>query len=273
MYRRHGHHSTHNRVEGLSTSTRGCHQGSVTLLLSPTSQPDTQIAEGWATDRAQLLNLIGGAVANGAANQATDLTGDFRVGFLLRTPPKLQWLAQGLGSIVAIFLAPGIFILFARAYPCIIDLEAETCAFSAPSVAAWRAVAIAVTDPTFPIPTSSGIFAIAFSALGGLAVLVRTFYFVGPRTKYKAYVPNFMAVGLAFVLPQTVYGTAMVIGSVTARIWAKRYPAHFDRFCYAVAAGLIAGEGIGGVVNAIFQVAGISGDKYGTNVGCPGDSC
>ncbi|KAH0562517.1 hypothetical protein GP486_002792 [Trichoglossum hirsutum] len=229
--------------------------------------------EHWNVTRAQTLNLIGGAVANGAANQSTDLTVDFRVGFLLRTPPKLQWIAQGIGSVVTIFLAPGMFVLFAKAYPCIIDLEATTCAFSAPSVSAWRAVAIAVTDPTFPIPPSSGIFAICFSILGFLVVVFRTFYLTGQRERYRAYVPNMMAVGLAFVLPQTVYGTAMAVGATSARIWAKRNPAGFDKYCYAVAAGLIAGEGIGGVVNAIFQIAGISGDLKGSNVACPGDSC
>jgi uncharacterized oligopeptide transporter (OPT) family protein len=99
--------------------------------------------EHWAIDHAQRLNLIGGGLANIGANQATDLTSDFRVGFLLRTPPNQQWVAQGLGTIVAVFLAPALFMLFSKAYPCIIDLEAETCPFGAPSVAAWRAVAVA----------------------------------------------------------------------------------------------------------------------------------
>lgn len=37
---------------------------------------------------------------------------------------------------------------------------------------------------------------------------------------------------------------------------------------------LIAGEGIGGVINAVFQIAGIAGpDPYGTNIACPGDPC
>jgi len=49
---------------------------------------------------AQRMNLVGGAVAAGAANQATDLVTDFRVGYLLKTPPKLQWYAQIIGSIV-----------------------------------------------------------------------------------------------------------------------------------------------------------------------------
>ena len=229
--------------------------------------------QGWGLPKAQLLNLIGGAVASGSANQSTDLTIDFRVGFLLRTPPKLQWVAQGIGSIAAIFLAPGMFVLFAKAYPCIIDLDIEKCPFSAPSVGAWRAVAVAVTDPSFPIPPSAGIFAICFSILGALTILFKNYVLTGARARYRVYVPNMIAVALAFVLPQTQYGTAMVIGATISHFWAKKNAVQFDTYCYAVAAGLISGEGIGGVVNAIFQIAGIAGDKYGSNIACPGDSC
>lgn len=159
--------------------------------------------EGWGVAHAQKLNLLGGALANMGANQSTDLTTDFRVGFLLRTPPIQQWIAQGLGTIVAVFLAPGMFVLFATAYPCILDTEAEHCAFSGPSVSAWRAVAIAVTDPAFPIPTSSGIFAICFSIFGVAMVLVRHFVWVGKLEWVRAYHPNIMCVSLAFVLPQS----------------------------------------------------------------------
>jgi uncharacterized oligopeptide transporter (OPT) family protein len=62
----------------------------------------------------------------------------------------------------------------------------------------------------------------------------------------------------------------MVIGSTIACIWAKKIPKSFDMIGYAVAAGLIAGEGIGGVVNAVLQIAKKSGDYYGVDYGCPG---
>lgn len=65
----------------------------------------------------------------------------------------------------------------------------------------------------------------------------------------------------------------MIMGALPAYIWARRNPKSFDIYGYAIAAGLIAGEGIGGVVNAIFQIAGISGDFYGSNIACPGDLC
>jgi uncharacterized oligopeptide transporter (OPT) family protein len=61
----------------------------------------------------------------------------------------------------------------------------------------------------------------------------------------------------------------MCIGSGAAHIWAKKNPKTYDLFCYAIAAGFIAGEGIGGVINAILQVANAAGDRYGYNGGCP----
>jgi OPT family oligopeptide transporter len=227
-------------------------------------------SEGWSEKKAQKLNLLGGALANMGANQSTDLTSDFRTGFLLRTPPIQQWIAQGVGTLVAVFIAPLMFRLFMAAYPCVLDLElADKCQFSAPSVQAWRAVAVAVTDPTFPIPKSSGIFSIVFSIIGAVLVLVRHYVWVGRLEWVRTYHPNMMCVALAFVLPQTYYGTAMCIGSGAAYIWAKKNPRTYELFCYAIAAGLIAGEGIGGVVNAVLQVANAAGDKYGYNGGCP----
>lgn len=227
---------------------------------------------GFPTVTAQRMNLIGGAIASGAASQSTDLVVDFRVGFLLGTPPKLQWYAQAIGSIVAMFMSPGMFILFMKAYPCVLDLNAEHCSFSAPSVSAWRAVAIAVTDPQLPIPLSSGIFSILFAVLSVVVVIVRHNYLVGHRERYRVYVPNFMAMGLAFVLPATQYSTAMLTGATVAYFWAKKNAVSFDLLCYAIAAGMIAGEGLGGVINAITEIAGVGPSIYGISVGCPGDS-
>jgi hypothetical protein len=158
--------------------------------------------EHWTVEHSQRLNLLGGALANMGANQATDLTMDFRTGFLLRTPPIQQWLAQGIGTLVAVFVAPLMFRLFMKAYPCIINMD-DVCPFSYPSVAAWRATAIAVTDPTFPIPPSSGYFSIAFSVLGAVMSLIKHFCYTGKREWMKKYHPNMMCIALAFVLPQT----------------------------------------------------------------------
>ena len=82
-----------------------------------------------------------------------------------------------------------------------------------------------------------------------------------------------MVVALAFIVPATVYGTAMLIGAVFALAWTRMNPEAFEVYGYAVAAGFMSGEGIGGVVNALLQILGWSGDVYGTNVGCPAGIC
>jgi len=202
------------------------------------------------------------------ASQATDLTQDFRVGFLLDTPPIQQWAAQAIGTAAAVFVAPAMFVLFMRAYPCVIAMEDE-CAFGAPSVAAWRAVAVAVTDPSFPIPPSAAVFSLAFALFGSAMVLVKHFCWRGRLEWVRDWHPNMMCVALAFVLPQTFYGTAMTMGAIATWVWQRRDAPGFEMTGYAIAAGLIAGEGIGGVINAVLQVVGLSGDRFGTNIGCP----
>lgn len=48
------------------------------------------------------------------------MTGDLKTGYLLRAKPRNQFIAQLTGSVVAIFLNVGLFILFTTATPCIL---------------------------------------------------------------------------------------------------------------------------------------------------------
>ncbi|KAM0417105.1 hypothetical protein ACHAPT_012880 [Fusarium lateritium] len=220
--------------------------------------------DGRSLAKAEILNSLGGAITVGVANQATDLTADFRVGFLLRAPPLSQWIAQLLGSCVAVFLAPAVFLIFASAYPCILDISAESCAFSAPSVAAWRAATIAATSPTLPIPKSSGIFAICITVVACLATIVKHLYLVRERQRYRLYLPNFMVFGLMMVVPQPCVGIAMMIGAIVALVWKRLRRDSYEAYLFSVLSGMIAGEGIGGIVNAVLAIAGA---QAGTGVG------
>ncbi|MCJ1309402.1 hypothetical protein MMC25_003061 [Agyrium rufum] len=228
---------------------------------------------GWTITKAQSMNLLGGALAAVGAGQAADLTSDFRVGFLLRTPPKLQWSAQAIGTLCACFIAPATFVLFSTAYPCINDASAASCPFQAPNVQAWRAVAVAMTNPTLPIPSSSVQFSIAFAAMGTLSVLMRSLFWKGRLEWMRAYHPSMMAMAMAFVIPATIYSTAMAMGALVAWTWSRKYPASWELYGHAIAAGLMAGEGIGGVINAGLATLGISSETIGTQVGCPGGVC
>lgn len=103
--------------------------------------------------------------------------------------------------------------------------------------------------------------------------MFRHYYLVGPREKYRSYLPNWGAIALSFVIPSPVFTNAALLGATIAALWAKFRPKTWELYGYPVAAGLIAGEGMGGVIGACLQLGGVSGDVYGTQAGCPGLSC
>lgn len=231
---------------------------------------------GHSIPDAQRINLIAGNIASGTASVASDLTSDFRVGFLLRTPPRLQFYAQAIGAVVAVFLAPGIFVLFMSAYPCVWDPKlvndpTTVCPFNAPSVFAWKAVAEAVTQPTLPISRSCGIFTIVMGVVSALQAVLKHFFLTGSREKYRNYLPNWMSIGVAWVLgADSGYANAVMMGAITAWWWNKWFNKGFESYGIGIAAGLIAGEGLAGVVNAALELGEVSGSFKGTTVGIPG---
>ncbi|EAU89388.1 hypothetical protein CC1G_11084 [Coprinopsis cinerea okayama7 len=222
---------------------------------------------GMAEQPAQTINLVSGIIAAGSAAQASDMCGDLKTGYLLRAKPRNQFIAQLCGSVVAVFLTCGLFLLFTKATPCILkEVEGELCTYGAPSVAAWAAVALAVTRPRLPVPPSSGYTAIGLGIASVLTVFAR--HWLIPK-KYHAWVPNWNAIGLAFVVPQVYYPIAMAVGSIFNFFWLKRSPATFDLYMFPISAGLLAGEGLGGVLQALLAIVGADGATYGTAVGCP----
>ncbi|TFY79935.1 hypothetical protein EWM64_g4077 [Hericium alpestre] len=220
----------------------------------------------------QRLNLLTGMITLGAAEQCADMLGDLKTTHLLGASPRIQLYAQCFGALVSIFMSAGVYVLFStgcvtQAYPCINNLEqSATCSFPAPDVASWRAVAVAVSSPALPIPPSSGYTAIGLGILAILTTIAK-YRFVSPHNRYL--IPNWNAIGIAFILNTCTYPIAMFIGSVAGVIWKKHGGASYAMYLFPVAAGMIAGEGLGGIVNAVLQIAGVSGSVHGTAVGCP----
>ncbi|EGX94287.1 oligopeptide transporter [Cordyceps militaris CM01] len=207
-------------------------------------------ASGASVEAAQRLNLVGASLTNIGACQgcATDLMGDFRVGFLLGTPAHLQYAAQLIGTLVASLVAPAIFLLFATAYPCILAGDASTCDFPAPTVAAWRAVAVVASDPNPSIPPSSVYFSVLVAAIASGLVIAKHLVCRAGYAWTKPYWPNMMIFGLAFTLPNPQTATTMMVGAVVAAVWRIKSVKRFEMYAFGVAAGFVAGEGIGGVI-------------------------
>jgi len=58
------------------------------------------------------------------------MVGDLKTGHLLRASPRAQFLAQLIGSIFAVLIAVPLFVLYSKAYPCILDASIDKCPFA-----------------------------------------------------------------------------------------------------------------------------------------------
>jgi uncharacterized oligopeptide transporter (OPT) family protein len=227
---------------------------------------------------AQTTNLLAGSLAGQAASHSVDMTGDLKIGHLMSATPKGQFWAQLFGTVFGIVPLTALFVIYTKAYPCILDDNIQPCPFALPAVMAWKAVAIAMTDPSDPIPKSSGnsllfsyagIAAIVLALVAVVSVVIRTRL----PTKYQPYMPNWVAIGLAFTFPNPDIGFALVCGAVCAFLVKKYKPQVWDMFGYPFAAGLSAGEACSGLLKAGLVIAGVGGSTKGSQVGCPFGDC
>ncbi|KAL8281203.1 hypothetical protein RQP46_006237 [Phenoliferia psychrophenolica] len=223
-------------------------------------------AQGVAIAKQQLTSLVGGSIVGQSASHSVDMVGDLKTGHLLSASPRAQFWAQQAGATAGFAFSSGLFIVFSAAYPCITDADAPgICPFALPAVAAWKAVAVAVTSPKIPILGSCAYTCLAFAIVTVLSVLTKHYV---PANR-KVFVPNMSAVGLAMVVPQNYYAIAVATGALIAYFWERRRPTSWEVWGFALAAGMIAGEGIAGVITAGLVIGGVDGSVYGSGIGCP----
>jgi hypothetical protein len=53
----------------------------------------------------------------------------------------------------------------------------------------------------------------------------------------------------------------MAVGSLYCYFWQKRNPASYDMYMFAVSAGMLAGEGLGGVFQALLAILNVDGGR------------
>ncbi|KAG2198816.1 hypothetical protein INT47_000732 [Mucor saturninus] len=213
------------------------------------------------------VNLLAGNVSASAASQAVDMVGDLKTGQLVGASPRSQFLAQFIASFFAIGIAVGLFILFADAYPCIIDgsIEVSDCEFGLVAVTAWQKVTELLTGTSEPLSKGS-IIATAVCGVAAIVVpLIRVFFV--PQ-KYHRWYPSVSAVGIAMINPQPAVPIAMFLGWAGGKLWKKLRPVAHGDLMFSVAGGLIAGQGIGAIVSAVLKIANVPG--HAVTATCPG---
>ena len=199
----------------------------------------TQLTFGFLAPGQMAANLMTANVTGGAAGQSADLMTDLRTGLEVGATPRLQIIAQSFGILVGSVVGTLVY-LFLVPDPAHMLITPQ---WPAPAVATWKAVAEGLAHGLSSLPTSA-VAAIAIATPVGFALALAER--VLPE-RYARLVPSAPAIGLAFVIPAW-NSISLFLGAVIAAAFARYWPRLAERYTLPVAAGLVAGESLMGIV-------------------------
>jgi len=206
----------------------------------------TQLVFGAVAPGKADINVLAAGITSAGASQSGDMMQDLKTGRLLGASPRNQVIAQLVGIMVGIPICAGVYKIFDNAYEIGVDQQ-----FPAPAAQAWKAMAELLSGGFDQLPPHAVPAIVAGAVFGTLLPVIRKF--VKPAAPF---VPSSLAMGIAFIVP-AYYSVAMFIGSMMLVAWKRISPASAAALAIAVASGLIAGEGLTGVLAAIESIAGV----------------
>ncbi len=204
----------------------------------------TQLVYGGLAPGQMSTNLMAAAVTGAGASQAGDMMQDLKTGHLLGASPRKQFLAQLAGICAGVIFVVPVYIVFTQAY------EIGGDKLPAPAAFAWKAMAELLAKGFDALPPFALEAVIVASIIGALSALLRKVDGI------KKYVPSGLAMGIAFIIP-AYYSLVMVYGTIVWLIWRAKNPTSVSKYDFALASGLVAGEGLLGIVNAGLTILGI----------------
>ncbi|MCA9290878.1 MAG: OPT/YSL family transporter [Phycisphaerales bacterium] len=212
-------------------------------------------AQGQVAAQAMTTNLMAAGITGAGASQAGDMMQDLKTGRMLGASPRKQVIAQCVGITAGILVCVPIYMLFKTAGEADPNFAIGTSTnVPAPAAQAWKAMAEVLSKGFDAMPTNAIWGVVAGGVFGILMAIANKS--VSPRT--RRFMPSGLAFGIAFIVP-AYYSIAMFLGSMLLVVWHRMSPKHCAVFAIAVASGLIAGEGLMGVVTAILTLFGIQG--------------
>ncbi len=203
----------------------------------------SQLGFGILAPHQAITNLMTANVAGGAAGQSADLLNDLKAGHEIGARPSRQIVAQCFGVLTG-------SVVGSLVYLHLIDNPAEqliTPQWPAPAVATWKAVAETLSNGLSSIP-GSAISAMSIAAVLGvfLALIERRL-----SGRLLAWIPSGATLGLAFVIPASTSIT-LFAGALLGSMLRRFAPQWSARFLLSLAAGLVAGESLFGVIAVWF---------------------
>ncbi|TNE51025.1 MAG: OPT family oligopeptide transporter [Deltaproteobacteria bacterium] len=204
----------------------------------------TQLTLGAIDPGNVTANLMAANVTGGAASQAADMMHDLKTGLMVGSSARYQAMAQAFGVLAGSLAGSAAYLLLIHD-PKSMLMTAE---WAAPAVAQWKAVAELFREGFDKMPKGA-ISAIWWGGAIGMALAILEK--VVPK-KVRPYMPSAASIGLAMVIP-AFYSISFFIGGVLALIASRVAPKWSARFVIVIAAGLIAGESLAGIIVAFIK--------------------
>lgn len=202
----------------------------------------TQLTFGAVSPGNMNVNLMSANITAGAAGSSADLLTDLKSGYLLGANPRKQFIAQFAGVFVG-SLVP--VICFNILVPNASVLGSDQ--FPAPSALTWAAVAQALSLGLSALEPIK-VWSIAIGGLVGLILPALSVAF----PKHAKWIPSPAGLGLAWVFHWFV-ALLFFTGALIGMIIQRRYTKWATLFLFPVAAGIIAGESLTGIVLIIWE--------------------
>ncbi|KAK4360869.1 hypothetical protein RND71_019821 [Anisodus tanguticus] len=196
-----------------------------------------------------LAGLAACGVMMNIVSTASDLTQDFKTGYMTLASPRSMFVSQIIGTAMGCLISPCVFWLFYKAFP---DLGTQGSAYPAPYALVYRNMSIIGVEGFSALPknclTLCYVFFIGAIVINGIRDLVG-------NNKAK-YIPLPMAMAIPFYLG-SYFAIDMCLGSLILFVWTKINKAKADAFGPAVASGLICGDGIWTLPSSVLALAGM----------------
>ncbi|KAK3143379.1 hypothetical protein QOZ80_4AG0299620 [Eleusine coracana subsp. coracana] len=202
-----------------------------------------------ASEGGMIAGLAACGVMIGIVSTASDLTQDFKTGYMTLASPRSMFVSQVIGTAMGCVIAPSVFWLFYNAFP---DIGMPGSEYPSPNALVYRNMAILGVQGLGSLPRHCLDLCIAFFVGAILINLARDL--AGPRA--AAYIPLPMAMAIPFYLGP-YFGIDMCIGSLIRFTWDRLDPARAKAFAPPVASGLICGDGIWTLPQSVLALAGI----------------
>lgn len=182
-----------------------------------------------------LAGLAACGVMMNIVSTASDLSQDFKTGYLTLASPRSMFVSQVIGTAYGCIISPCVFWLFYKAFP----LGDPNSPYPAPYASVYRNMAILGVEGFSALPKHC----LTFCAVFFVGAIVVNFIRDVVGKKWNRFIPLPMAMAIPFYIGG-YFTIDMCLGSLILFIWRKLNKAKADAFAPAVASGLICGDGI-----------------------------